>query len=192
MAKKRVGPSADVEMMWVLASQRGDHVAFNRLVLKWEKQIYNLVLRMLNDPEEAAETTQEVFLSAFQAINKFKGDSRFSTWIYRIAVNKSLTRLRRRPLQLESIDPPTSAQLQVSGGQEERMLRLEKQNRVRKSLANLPADQRVVLELKFFQEETFQTIAEILQIPLSTVKSRFYNALGLLRQRLETIYEEGL
>ncbi len=85
------------EKNWVTASQKGDTLAFNRLVLKWEKTIFNLTLRMLQDPEEAEEAAQDVFLSAFKSIGRFRQDARFSTWLYRIAVNHCITRLRRRP-----------------------------------------------------------------------------------------------
>ena len=73
------------EAAWVKASQQGDVIAFNRLVLIWEKSIYNLALRMLQDPDEAAESTQEVFLNAFKNIRRFRLEAQFSTWLYRIA-----------------------------------------------------------------------------------------------------------
>ena len=72
-------PDTDREVAWIAASQHGDAVAFNRLVLKWEKPIYNLALRMLQDSEEAAESAQESFLSAFRNIRRFRSDARFST-----------------------------------------------------------------------------------------------------------------
>src|SRR4029450_1267249 len=79
------------ETAWVAASQGGDTVAFNRLVLKWEKSIYNLAVRMLHQPEEVAGAAQEVFISAFKSIRRFRRDSRFSTWLYRIAVNHCIS-----------------------------------------------------------------------------------------------------
>src|SRR5512146_866188 len=85
------------EISWISASRRGDTRSFNRLVLKWEKTIYNMALRMLQDREEAAEATQEVFLLAFKSIRRFRGDSKFSTWIYRIVLNHCITRLKQRP-----------------------------------------------------------------------------------------------
>ena len=92
-----LSPESERETAWIAASQRGDALAFNRLVLKWERPIYNLALRMLQDSEEAAESAQEVFLSAYRNIRRFRQDSRFSTWLYRIAVNQCISRLRRRP-----------------------------------------------------------------------------------------------
>lgn len=178
------------ENAWVEESQRGNTLAFNRLVLKWERTIYNVSLRILQDRDEAAEATQEVFLSAFKNIRRFRQDARFSTWLYRIAVNHCISRARRRPLGThipldsgnEGAAPPE--QLRVMGNQESELLGTENRNRVRAALAFLPPDQRAVIELKFFQDLTFEDIAAILEIPLSTIKSRLYSGLDLLKVRL--------
>ncbi len=178
------------ERSWVSASQRGDTLAFNRLVLKWEKAIFNLTLRMLQDPDEAAEAAQDVFLSAFRSIRHFRQDARFSTWLYRIAVNHCITRLRRRPpgvhysLDDTRDDVPLSERLPAVASHEGDLLRDESQKRVRIALTFLPAEQRAVVELKFFQELTFEEIAGIVEAPLSTVKSRLYAGLEMLKTRL--------
>jgi RNA polymerase sigma-70 factor, ECF subfamily len=178
------------ETAWILASQRGDALAFNRLVLKWEKPIYNLALRMLQDSEEAAESAQEVFLSAYRNIRRFRHDSRFSTWLYRIAVNQCISRLRRRPpgahysLDDEGAAQPLANQLRAPESQEQELLQQESRRRVRDALQHLPTDQRAVVELKFFQELTFEEIATILETPLSTVKTRLYGGLEVLKNRL--------
>ncbi len=177
--------AARQESEWVARSQRGDALAFNRLVLRWEKPIYNLSLRMLQDPDEAAETTQEVFLAAFKSIRRFRRDARFSTWLYRIAVNQCLTRLRHRPpgthLALEDRD---AARLHVRESHEAEIIDREKRRHVRRALAFLQPDQRAVVELKFFQDQTFEEIAAVLDAPLSTVKSRLYAGLEMLKARL--------
>ena len=178
------------EAHWVAASQRGDAVAFNRLVLKWEKSIYNLTLRMLQDPDEAAETSQEVFLRVFKNIRHFRHKAKFSTWLYRIACNQCLSRLRRRPpgvqYSLDDTSPenPLGQSLPFRESHEGDLLREESRNRVRRALDYLHPDQRVVVELKFFQDLTFEEIAGIVQLPLSTIKSRLYAGLELLKGRL--------
>lgn len=178
------------EFAWIDATRRGDQAAFNRLVLKRERQVYNLVLRMLGNREDAAETTQEVFLAAFRNITRFKRQARFSTWLYRIAVNHCLTRLRRRPPLIGTLDEedehsvPVRERLGTRGHQDEDVLRLERCRMVRASLAALSPEQRAVVELKFFQEETFLSISETLSVPESTVKSRFYAALDVLKRCL--------
>jgi RNA polymerase sigma-70 factor, ECF subfamily len=87
----------ELDSSWVLASQKGDSTAFNRLVLKWEKTVYNIAFRMLRNPEEAEEATQEAFLLAFKHIRRFRNDSKFSTWLYRIVINHCLTCVDHRP-----------------------------------------------------------------------------------------------
>ena len=178
------------DVHWVKASQRGDALAFNRLVLKWEKSIYNLNLRMLHDPDEAAETTQEVFLSAFRAIRRFRHTAKFSTWLYRIACNHCLSRLRERPqgvhYSLDDSAPgnPAHQSLPAHESHEGSFLDEEQRRRVRQALMFLSPDQRAVVELKFFQELTFDEIAEVVQLPLGTIKSRLYSGLEVLKIKL--------
>ena len=178
------------EVDWVKASQRGDAAAFNRLVLKWEKPIYNLNLRMLQDPDEAAEATQDVFLSAFRGIRRFRRTAKFSTWLYRIACNHCLSRLRRRPqgihYSLDDSSPGNSIHqsLPAHDSHERAVLGEEHRRRVRQALEHLSVDQRAVVELKFFQELTFEEIAEVVQLPLGTIKSRLYSGLEILKIKM--------
>lgn len=182
--------AAAQESAWVAASQRGDAMAFNRLVLRWEKPIYNLNFRMLQNRDEAAEATQDVFCSAFKGIRRFRKDARFSTWLYRIAVNHCITMLRKRPPGIHlSLDdahagPPLRGSLPARESHEDELLREENRLRVREALERLPADQRAVIELKIFQDLTFEDISEVMEIPLSTAKSRFYGSLEILKLRL--------
>lgn len=178
------------EKAWVAASQGGDTLAFNRLVLKWEKAIYNVALRMLQDPEEASEAAQKVFLAAFTNIRRFRRDAKFSTWLYRIAVNHCITRLRKRPPGVHvSLDDsrdemPLANRLASPGSHEQDLLREEGRRRVRAAMQRLPAEQRAVVELKFFQDLTFEEIAAVCEVPLSTIKSRLYSGLDTLKLRL--------
>jgi len=178
------------EDSWVSASQKGDALAFNRLVLKWERIIFNVALRMLQDREEAAEATQEIFLMAFRSIRRFHCNSKFSTWLYRIALNHCFSRLKQRPAGVHfSLDDPKvsgfpAELLRISETQASELIRSEQKYRVHSALSHLPPDQRSVVELKFFQELTFEEIAAVLDIPLSTIKSRLYAALEMLKVRL--------
>jgi RNA polymerase sigma-70 factor, ECF subfamily len=183
-------PGTSQENAWISASQKGDDVAFNRLVLKWEKPIYNLSLRMLQSPEEAAEAAQETFMSAYRSIRRFRLEARFSTWIYRIAVNHCITRLRRRPpgvhysIDDESVEVPWSDRLSERETQERNLLRDEGRRQVHEAMERLSPEQRAVVELKFFQDLTFEEIAGVLEVPLSTIKSRLYAGLETLKSRL--------
>lgn len=178
------------ETAWISACQQGETVAFNRLVLKWEKPIYNLTLRMLQDRDEAAEATQEVFCSAFRNIGRFRKDARFSTWLYRIAVNQCITRLRKRPpgvhlsLDDQRPDAPLKGWTPAADSHEGEFMLQEQRKRVRLALENLPDEQRAIVELKFYQDLTFEEIAAVLEAPLSTIKSRLYSGLALLKSRL--------
>ena len=178
------------EAIWIAGSKSGDAASFNHLVLKWERPIYNLALRMLQDADEAAEAAQEVFLRAFKSIRGFRADSAFSTWLYRIAANQCITRLRQRPSQAHYSMDDQEAMKSLAGSLPRReshegdLLVEETRVEVRRALTRLPADQRLVVELKFFQDLTFEQIAPIVEAPVSTVKSRFYTGLETLKSRL--------
>jgi len=173
----------------VAASQKGDTIAFNRLVLKWERTVFNAAFRLLQDREEAAEAAQETFLLAFKNIRHFRRDSKFSTWLYRIALNHCITRLQQRPTGTHvSIDDPAASalpdRLRVSETPAGELMRSEQKRRVLAAITHLSPEQRAVVELKFFQELTFEEISEVLGTPLSTIKSRLYTALEALKVRL--------
>jgi RNA polymerase sigma-70 factor (ECF subfamily) len=127
---------------------------------------------------------------AFRSIRRFRLDAKFSTWIYRIAMNHCLTRLKQRPPGTHfSLDNTRDSanpvdHLQVAGSQVSELMQQERQNRVLTALSQLPADQQAVIELKFFQDRTFDEIAVILGTPLSTIKSRLYSGLEMLKTRL--------
>lgn len=182
--------SADEERVWIQASQRGEAAAFNHLVIQWEQAIYNLCLRMLGNADEAAEVCQESFLAAFKNIRRFRRDARFSTWLYRIASNRCLTRLKRRPreqhfsLESESLGLPSRDRLSGAQHQEELVLRRERRERVGHALQKLSPDQRAVVVLKIYREQKFEEIAAALNAPVSTVKSRFYSSLEVLKRQL--------
>jgi RNA polymerase sigma-70 factor (ECF subfamily) len=178
------------EYLWVKLSRQGDALAFNRLVLKWETTIYNMAYRMLRDREEAAEATQEVFLLAFKNIRSFRQNSKFSTWLCRIAINYCVSRLKQRPpgthlsLENQNITTGSTKQLQIPQTQFSSLMRSEQRDRIMAAICSLSPDQRVVVELKFFQEMTFEDIATTLETPLSTIKSRLYAGLEMLKIRL--------
>ncbi|HVN80644.1 MAG TPA: sigma-70 family RNA polymerase sigma factor [Terriglobia bacterium] len=178
------------EEAWVTASQKGDTLAFNRLVLKWEGPIYNLALRMLQHEDEAAEATQEVFLLAFRNIGRFRRESRFSTWLYRIASNHCTTHLRQRPVEAhcslddDKLEMTLGPLLPVEESHEKELLNEESRQRVARALGRLSPEQRIVVELKFFKELTFEEISQVVQVPLSTVKTRLYSGLEALKSRL--------
>ena len=188
--RSSISSDQDQENSWVTASQHGDTRAFNRLVLKWEKSVYNVALRILRDREEAAEATQDAFLLAFKNIKRFRKDSKFSTWLYRIIINHCLTQVKQRPpgshcsLEDETGVENPASQLRITGNQVGNLLEREQRERVMAAVWHLPPEQQAVIELKFFKELTFEEIASVLEVPLSTIKSRLYSGLEMLKTRL--------
>jgi RNA polymerase sigma-70 factor (ECF subfamily) len=177
----------------VEACQAGESSAFDLLVTRWEDKIRGAAYRLLGSEEEARDAAQEAFLKAYRALPGFKGEARFSSWLYRIAVNLCRDRLRRRKGRslvsldaLEEVGPVIAAR-----GPEAQDLvqQLDLRRAVRRAIGALPEEQREILILKEYQGLTFLEIAQALDLPVSTVKTRLYRGLGQLRLRLE---DEGI
>jgi RNA polymerase sigma-70 factor (ECF subfamily) len=173
----------------VIASRAGDQDAFALLVQRHQRRVFNLVFRMLQHYEEANEVTQETFLAAWQGLGSFRGDARFSTWLYRIAYNCSLKQLelRKRDKALQS-----AMQEEHISSEEQISTHLEAQDRqhvVREHLSQLPAKYRAVLVLRHLQEMTYEEMAEILMMPIGTIKTHLFRARNLLKERLEAFYK---
>jgi RNA polymerase sigma-70 factor (ECF subfamily) len=169
----------------------GETDAFSLLVRKWERPIYGLSLRMLGRDEDARDVCQETFLAAFRNLRKFRGEAKFSSWLYRIALNACHSRLRHRGGAVEqSIDDEGEEgrkyELADTAAESltDRLHRNERAGIVRRALQALPPEMRQVIVMKEYEELTFAEIAEVLQVPVSTVKSRLYTGLQQLRLRL--------
>ena len=169
----------------------GDADAFGEIVRRWERRIYALAYGILGREDEARDATQETFIAAFRNLGNFRGEAKVSSWLHRIAVNQCITRRRRARTRAEnSLEAETEA-----GGEKfaapfehspaRRAEGRERSEAVRRAVAALPPELREVIVLKEFEELTFQEIADALDLPLSTVKSRLYTALRQLRLRLE-------
>ena len=175
----------------------GDADAFGEIVRRWERRIYALAFGMLGREEEARDATQETFMSAFRNLRGFRGEARVSSWLHRIAVNQCITRQRRARVRsetaLEEEAERDAAAFTISAHESpaRRAESREQTQAVRRAVAALPPELRQVLVMKEFEEMTFQEIAQTLELPQSTVKSRLYTALKQLRLRLENHYAEG-
>lgn len=176
------------EAQLVSASQRGDQDAFALLVQRHQRRVFNLAFRMLQQYEEACEVTQEAFLAAWQGLPTFRGDARFSTWLYRIAYNCSLKQLELRKRDRALQANVEAEQSLAEGAQEPVDARLEtraRQSLVREQLAQLPAKYRIVLILRHLQDMSYEEMAELLKIPIGTIKTHLFRARNLLKERLE-------
>jgi RNA polymerase sigma-70 factor (ECF subfamily) len=161
------------------ACRRGEREAFDRLVLRYQRDVYRLCYRYVNDHEDANDLAQEVFVKAWRAIGRFRGDSSFSTWLYRIAVNACLNfRALRRPAMQEL---PEALADRVPGAAAE-VEREDEARRVRRAVLRLPEKQRATVILKVYHELTHEEVAEILGSTVGTVKANLFHALGNLRR----------
>lgn len=160
----------------------GEVEAFSLLVRRWERKVYGLAYRMLGHVEDARDTSQEIFLTVYRNLSQFRGKSKFSSWLYRIALNCCHTKLRERNARtvgLEETEP-----IPVESATPEQIEKAQRIERVRRALAALPYEMRQVIIMKEYEGMTFQEIAEVLNIPVSTAKTRLYTGLDQLRQRL--------
>ena len=153
----------------------GDSEAFNLLIRHWERPIYNFIVRLIGDRDEAMDLSQDCFMKAYRELRTLKDRDRFSSWLYRIAHNACLSRLRKN-------HGKTWVELDPEAGQAHAPL--ENRLAVEKALGQLPPDQREVVILKVFQDLKFEEIAMIQDAPISTVKSRLYMAFDKLRSIL--------
>lgn len=165
----------------VLEARRGRVEAYNLLVSRWEKRVFNYLLRLVNDREDAMDLSQDAFLKAYQNLAKLDDPSRFGPWLYRIAHNEAYSMLRRNRPEEELDANPALAE---SGA---RTFPMEMSLAVRGALHRLSAEQREAVVLKIYQGFKFEEMSEILSCPVSTVKSRLYTALDVLKTVLAPI-----
>lgn len=176
----------------VARAQAGDLESFNQLVTRWERPIFALAYRTLGREEDARDVVQEAFLRAYRGLRGFKGQAKFSSWLYRITVNLCrdwIRRERRAPVVQvpEGTDPVDLADGMAAPVEsvEDLVSRREMSQAVARAMAELPEEQRAAILLKEYHGLTFQEIADLLECPLSTVKTRLYQGLSVLRRRLE-------
>ena len=162
---------------------RGNVNDFEKLVTAYEKNVYNLALRMVGDPEDAADMTQETFIKAYRALSSFRGDSKFSSWLYRIASNVCLDFLRshsRHPqVSLSSADEDDRTTFELpdmSRNPEEQLMKKLSMEAVRRGLEQLPEQQRQILVLRELGGLSYAELARILGLEEGTVKSRIFRA----------------
>ena len=180
--------STDEEL--VARSMGGDHDSFNQLILRWERPIYALAYRTIGREQDAKDVCQDTFLRAFRALPRFRREAKFSSWIYRIALNLCrdwARRERRAPLvQLpEGVDlMELAVGTEPSEPIENLVARKDLTCRVEQLMTRLPEEQRTAIVLKEYHGMTFQEIADLQGCPLSTVKTRVYQGLTVLRREL--------
>lgn len=179
------------EQQLIQQAQAGKTAAFAELVNRHGQMVYNLALRTLNDPHEAEDIAQETFVRAWQSLKRFRGDARFSTWLYRITTNLCFNRLPRMKNELNALDADaivnlTDQRLHAEG----QLLSVELRHQLHAAIDNLPESYRLLITLRHLQEMSYAEIADITNMPLGTIKTGIFRARRLLRKTLTQLESE--
>jgi len=175
----------------VSRSMGGDPESFNQLIKRWEKPIYALAYRTIGREDDARDVVQETFLRAFRGLSGFKGQAKFSSWLYRITLNLCRDWMRRQRRAPVVVTPDGVDLVELAGESEEvetadaAVERKDLSRAIARAMTALPEEQRAAIVLKEYHGLTFQEIADLLGCPLSTVKTRLYQGLTVLRKELE-------
>jgi RNA polymerase sigma-70 factor (ECF subfamily) len=189
------GGSAE-EASLVKACQEGDQAAFNLLVWRWEKPLFNFTYKYVGDAQLAQDLVQETFVRVLRSIHGYQHRGAFSTWLYRIAVNLCRDHFRRKKVPMVSLHDyfttPSGDKVYVkdqladeTARSDEALAAARREELVRRLLAGLPEEHRTVILMKEYQGLKFREIAEVLEIPEGTVKARLYRGLRTMREQLE-------
>jgi len=186
-------PDETNERELVARTLTGENDAFAELVRIHQQVVYNIAYRLVGWRETAQDLAQEAFLRAFKALRTFDQDRPFGPWLYRIATNLSINHVRQARLPTISIEGEDEtfplAIPDVSSEPAARFARAEAQMQLRKAILSLPADYRAVIELRHFQGMSYAGMAQELDLPVGTIKTRLFRARRLLRERLAGILD---
>lgn len=191
----------DSDLSLVQLAQRGDSGAFDALVRRYQHKVVKLVLRYVRDAAEAEDIAQEAFIKAYRALPRFRGDSAFYTWLYRIAINTAKNTLAARgrsPIEydLDGPDGEESHEMQArmkdTATPEALALTEEIRNTVTAAIDRLPEDLRTAIQLRELEGLSYEEIAARMQCPVGTVRSRIFRAREAIDARLREVFDGGL
>lgn len=180
----------------VAAAKKGDNKAFQTLLKKYRKSVYYMLLKMVKNADDAEDLTQEAFAKAFNSIEKFDSKYAFSTWLFRIATNNCIDFIRKKRVQTVSIDTPvegddgSNMRFDVRDDDldpNEAMLKEQRRRYLNMAIERLPEKYKMLVELRYFRELSYEEVAQELQIPLGTVKAQLFRARELLNQELKNM-----
>lgn len=186
----------DIDQQLVERVQRGDKQAFNLLVVKYERRLVRLLSRLVRDPHEVEDVAQEAFIKAYRALPSFRGDAAFYTWLYRIGINTAknhlMSRGRRAPTSTEFSAEEAegfedAGALQEMNTPENELLSKEVAQVVNAAMAALPEDLRTAISLREIEGLSYEEIAESMECPIGTVRSRIFRAREAIATRLRPI-----
>jgi RNA polymerase sigma-70 factor (ECF subfamily) len=192
------GPPPPDDSALVARAQAGDTIAFDELVKRYADKVHRLTYKVLRHEEDASDALQDAFLSAYRSLPRFKGESTFSTWLYRVAMNAALMRLRKRRDGMVSLEQPgdgseTRAPLQIADWARtpaEELLNSELRVALQRAVDALPEDLAKVFLLREWEGKSNAEVAEILEISIPAVKSRLHRARVALRDFLNRYFAE--
>ncbi|MFQ5436110.1 MAG: RNA polymerase sigma factor [Anaerolineae bacterium] len=176
----------NAEQVWLERARQGDKAAFGRLIEAYQKPVYNLAYRMLNNAGEAEEAAQEAFIRAYTRLETYNPAHKFSTWILSITSNYCIDQIRKRRALLLSIDEPLpphpALRSDVTKGPESALVKNEQQELVQSLLQELPPDYRQAVVLRYWYDLSYEEIAEVMNTTVSAIKSRLFRARRQLAQ----------
>lgn len=190
-----VSSDREADQALVERVQRGDKKAFDLLVLKYQHKVGNLIARYIRDPAEVLDVTQEAFIKAYRALPKFRGDSAFYTWLYRVAINTAKNHLAaqaRRPPS-DDIEADMAEQMDMGSPLKEyatpENLALEREiaHTIQRALDQLPEDLRTAITLRELEGLTYEEIAQAMECPIGTVRSRIFRAREAIDAKLKPL-----
>ncbi len=175
---------------------QGDKAAFSELIVRYEKQIYSLAYRLTNNPDDAQDLAQEAFCKIYLVINKYDKERPFFPWMYKVASNVCYSSLRSEKnkdheVSMENIIDFSPLVLERETHPEEALMIKETQGMVQQAIAELPEKYRIPIVLKYLEELSYKNIAEILDLPVTTIETRLYRGKILLQKRLAKVMEGG-
>lgn len=197
--KSRVSKNTLEDRKLVANAKKGDAKAFEKLESKYRKSVYYMLLKMVKNPDDAEDLTQEAFAKAFVSIHKFDSKYAFSTWLFRIATNNCIDFIRKKRVSTVSIDQPiegddgSSMRFDVRDHNldpNQTMLKKQRKQYLAKAIDRLPEKYRTLVDLRYFQELSYEEVANELQIPLGTVKAQLFRARELLSQELKAMKKQ--
>jgi RNA polymerase sigma-70 factor (ECF subfamily) len=187
------------DLALVERARQGDAKAHEKLVKKYRKSVYYMLLKMVNNADDAEDLTQEAFAKAFAALERYDTKYAFSTWLFRIATNNCIDHIRKRRVQTVSLDTPYHSeegddiQFDVRDSDlnpNEQMLRKQRKEYIKQAVEKLPKKFKVLVELRYFQEMSYEEVGEEMGMPIGTVKAQLFRAREMLLAELKNMEEQ--
>jgi RNA polymerase sigma factor (sigma-70 family) len=177
--------SGQTDLQLIERFQNGDDTAFNEIVLRYQEKVYWIARRYLSDHDDADDAVQEIFIKAYEGLASFRRDAALSTWLYRIAVNQALNALRwKRVKTFLRLDEVAAEQASDDATPHEQLVSREQSTLIAEAVARLPDKQRAVFVLRYFQELSYEEIAETLKTSIGGLKANYFHAVKKIQEHI--------